>query len=588
MENAFLPKELAEVIATRQRRERAWHVRVMICTTVLSNIDSTLASLTEGIEKEETESFKAYLRVAISNFAAAESAMEKENEKEKEKETVNNLPKKVAIATPRIILSQATDRGINKEAKLPITPLSGDNSWAAIARNGQKKARVTLNNNAQAASWKATQSLSSKHKPTKAALTDKRLFVRLPLEHEWRKLSPSGIREVIVNKLAISPSLLGKIKPVKSGFALSPCSTEARENILNAGNGLFLTGAKLEPATNWIPVILPTVPSSIRKVQGQMEVSSAMLIEEVERVTSILPAHVKLFGRNKAETPHRTWMAYFSKAPRTGFRVFDESGIARPFKKQQPIEFCKRCNGHHPTKNCSSAPSCGNCGSTNHSEELCMAATKCRNCGGPHRSDSRRCLARPIRLGAPTKEQMKTFRQVGEREYQAVLRAKAAEESANSAENINIDLTCSQDPEVDGDIDNIPATHIENSTDVLLIQEPWWSNRTKTHPYYDLYLPFGGENVRSRAATFIRKDPKRITSSQKYPPSPTGDYCWVEVNDVMFLNVYKAPHDLTAVQPLLNWTPPPRSVAIGDFNSVYWAWQPGANRYYGQGEEIEK
>ncbi|KHJ33802.1 putative eka-like protein [Erysiphe necator] len=303
-----------------------------------------------------------------------------------------------------------------------------------------------------------------KHKSTKAAPTEKRLFVRLPLKHEWRKLSPAGIREVIVNKLAISPSLFGKIKPVDSGFALSPCRTEARENILNAGNGLFLSGAKLEPATNSIPVILPTVPLSIQKVQGQIEVSSSMLIEEIERASSIQLAHVKLFVRNKAEAPHRTWMAYFSKTPRIGFRVFDESGIARPFKKQQSIEFCKRYNGNHLTKNCTRVPPCGNCGFTNHSEELCMAATKCRNCGGPHRSDSRRCLARPTRLGAPTKEQMKTFRQVGEREYQAVLRAKVAEESANSAENINIDLTCSQDPEVDGDIKNIPASPIENST----------------------------------------------------------------------------------------------------------------------------
>ena len=124
--------------------------------------------------------------------------------------------------------------------------------------------------------------------------------------------------------------------------------------------------------------------------------------------------------------------------------------------------------------------------------------------------------------------------------------------------------------------------------DVLLIQEPWWSNCTKTHPYYELYLPFGGENIRPRAATYIRKDPKRITSIQKYPPSPTGDYCWVEVNEIMFLNVYKAPHDPTAVQPLLRWTPTSRSIAIGDFNSVYWAWQPSASSYYGQGEEIEK
>ncbi|POS81933.1 hypothetical protein EPUL_005573, partial [Erysiphe pulchra] len=449
----------------------------------------------------------------------------------------------------------------------------GEKTWAMVARNGSKKTRITLSNKAQAAPVrKSSQHLSKKDKLSAKNSSDGRLFVRLPQDHECRILSPAGIREIIVQKLAISPSLFGKIKPVHSGFALSPCSTEARETILKAGNGLFLSGAKLEPATNWIPVMIPTVPASIRKVQGEIEVSDSMLIDEVER------------------------MAYFSKAPRAGFRIFDESGIARPFKKQQPLESCKRCNGHHPTKNCPRAPSCGNCGSTNHCEEVCMAATKCRNCGGPHRSDSRRCLARPTRLGAPTKEQMKTFRQVGEREYQAVLRAKAAEESAASAENIQIDLTNSQQSEIDDDVDDIPASPVENSTaracelrvDILLIQEPWWSNSTKTHPYFNLFLPHGGDNIRPRAATFVRKDPQRITSSQKYPPSPTGDYCWVEVNGIMFLNVYKAPHDPTAVQPLLSCTPSSRSVAIGDLNSVYWAWQSGANRYYGQGEEIEK
>ncbi|KHJ35064.1 putative eka-like protein [Erysiphe necator] len=180
-------------------------------------------------------------------------------------------------------------------------------------------------------------------------------------------------------------------------------------------------------------VLIPKVTAVIRKEQGDVEVSKTILADEVERVYSVRPAHLKLYGRNKAETPHRTWMAFFSKAPHSSFKVFDESGVARPFKKQQLLDFCRRCNGHHQTKNWSRAPSCGNCCSTNHSEERCMAATKCRNCGGPHRSDSRRCLARPTRLGAPRKEQMKTFWQVGEREYQAVLRAKAAEESATSA-----------------------------------------------------------------------------------------------------------------------------------------------------------
>lgn len=113
------------------------------------------------------------------------------------------------------------------------------------------------------------------------------------------------------------------------------------------------------------------------------------------------------------------------------------------------------------------------------------------------------------------------------------------------------------------------ARACELKTDVLLIQEPWWSSRTKTHPYYDLYLPFGGENIRPRAATYVRKDPRRLIAKQTYPLSLTGDYCWVEVNDITFLYVYKAPHDSTAVQPLLAWTPTSKSVEIGDFNSVY-------------------
>ncbi|POS83796.1 hypothetical protein EPUL_005090 [Erysiphe pulchra] len=38
-----------------------------------------------------------------------------------------------------------------------------------------------------------------------------------------------------------------------------------------------------------------------------------------------------------------------------------------------------------------------------------MAATWCRNYGGPHWFDSRKCLTRPTRHGAPTKEQLKVY-----------------------------------------------------------------------------------------------------------------------------------------------------------------------------------
>ncbi|KHJ30277.1 putative eka-like protein [Erysiphe necator] len=165
-QNAFLPKELADIIATRQRRERAWHTRLLI-----------------------------------------------------------------------------------------------------LACNGYKKARVVVGEKTQAIlSTKASQRQSPTSK-TVTSGSDKRLFVRLPQENEWRKLPPAELREVLVRKLMISPSLIGRIKPVHSGFALSPCSVEARESILKVGNGLFLTEAKLESATSWAPIIIPTLPLTIRKEQ---------------------------------------------------------------------------------------------------------------------------------------------------------------------------------------------------------------------------------------------------------------------------------------------------------------------------------
>lgn len=94
-----------------------------------------------------------------------------------------------------------------------------------------------------------------------------------------------------------------------------------------------------------------------------------------------------------------------------------------------------------------------------------MTATKCRNCSGPHRSDSRRCLARPTRSGAPTKEQIIIYRQVGDREYQEVLRARAVVEIAAIANCKNINLTNCQLSKEDIITDNTQASPVEDTTD---------------------------------------------------------------------------------------------------------------------------
>lgn len=89
---------------------------------------------------------------------------------------------------------------------LPKIPERIESTWATVARKGKKKARISMSTKTPVApAREATQSLTSKHKSptrdsTKNVVTDRRLFVRLPEEHECRKLSPAGVRELIVKK----------------------------------------------------------------------------------------------------------------------------------------------------------------------------------------------------------------------------------------------------------------------------------------------------------------------------------------------------------------------------------------------------
>ncbi|POS82289.1 hypothetical protein EPUL_005800 [Erysiphe pulchra] len=392
----------------------------------------------EDIEKEEADIIRKYLQKAIACLAASDNIPQHPKipiESKPGQKKVSNSSTNVRLINSSLAnsnLPSLPPQFSNHNLEEQVASLKQkENSWAMVARNGHKKSRTIV---PVAISSKATGTRNYSHLSNLHHQLDDRLFVRLPADHEWRALSPAGLREVIVKRLSVSPASIGLIKPVCSGFALSPCSSESRENLLAAAGGLFMSGATLETASNWTPILVPTVPRSIRTVEGHVEITKFMLADEIERVSSKRPAFVKLYGTPKPDAPHRTWMAFSTDTPRDGFRVFDESGITKVFKKKQSIEFCKFCN--HSTKTCSRAPSCGNCGSTMHAQVDCKALTKCRNFGGPHRSDSHRCLARPTRYGNPTKDQLKVYRNAGDREYQAVVRAIAAESKAAIDEEI--------------------------------------------------------------------------------------------------------------------------------------------------------
>ncbi|POS83379.1 hypothetical protein EPUL_003191 [Erysiphe pulchra] len=204
--NAFPPQELVDIITTQQRRERAWHARLMLCTTVIiSNIESTLANVTDEIEKEEAVTLKAYVRLAIVDFAADDTAPAPPRIPAHSRPTKANgygsrkdrdMAKKVAIATP----PNYKEHGL-KALSLPKITSTNEKgkTWATVARHGQKKARVTLTTKTQAPPMsKTTQRMPTRGKSKTKDSSDKRPFFRIPKDHQWCKLSPAGICQVIV------------------------------------------------------------------------------------------------------------------------------------------------------------------------------------------------------------------------------------------------------------------------------------------------------------------------------------------------------------------------------------------------------
>ncbi|POS85501.1 hypothetical protein EPUL_004639 [Erysiphe pulchra] len=134
--NALLSKELGDIMLARQRRELAWHAHAMKCTTVISSIDSSLASFVDKVE-EEVVAFKAYLRQTIATFAVAESTAippQIQTDSRPNGGTRNgagkdkSMGKNIAVATPRTILSAPTlERYLQELLELPDKPQTGEN-----------------------------------------------------------------------------------------------------------------------------------------------------------------------------------------------------------------------------------------------------------------------------------------------------------------------------------------------------------------------------------------------------------------------------------------------------------------------------
>ncbi|CCU82985.1 EKA-like protein [Blumeria hordei DH14] len=233
----------------------------------------------------------------------------------------------------------------------------------------------------------------------------------------WRNLSPAGIREAVAQLTNATQAAIEHVYRVPTGFALRAKNKESRQALLNAAESFLPIGGRLEEASELVALQISTVPVAIHTLLGRA-----------------IPVKVRPHGKTRLDAPYKSWLAHFKNgaAPRQRFHLFDNSGVAVPHKPRQTVQQCKRCLQFHGTRGCARAQACWNCTSTMHSTDECRSHIKCRNCGVPHRSDSRVCLARPIKSGPVSREQLANIRIASQRELAAVMRAKAAARRAEA------------------------------------------------------------------------------------------------------------------------------------------------------------
>ncbi|POS87381.1 hypothetical protein EPUL_003289, partial [Erysiphe pulchra] len=145
--HSYLPRELAEIFIARQRKERAWQIRLMVCTSFINNIDSTVSSFKDGDEQNMAKSIQAYLRDAISKFAASDTTPplpEKQMKSNTVKVSENpnaHLPNKPLVSPfpSKLSIGQVENETNPIKDFISQNPSGLNNSWSTVARNGHKK-----------------------------------------------------------------------------------------------------------------------------------------------------------------------------------------------------------------------------------------------------------------------------------------------------------------------------------------------------------------------------------------------------------------------------------------------------------------
>lgn len=127
----------------------------------------------------------------------------------------------------------------------------------------------------------------------------------------------------------------------------------------------------------------------------------------------------------------------------------------------------------------------------------------------------------------------------------------------------------------------------QRKVDLVNVQEPWCglNTTTQTHPGYDVFAPVDEwhantyeamTGLRPRVLTYVKKGAALRAAQRRLPQGQnTRDILWLEINGILFVNVYRAPGTEAALEMVCNTVPNGPTVLGGDFNVAAAAYQPG-------------
>ena len=130
--------------------------------------------------------------------------------------------------------------------------------------------------------------------------------------------------------LGLPPTTIEHVYRVPTGFAIKAKDEETRQSLLDSAEAFTTLEARLEKASDLVVLRFSTVPVALNTVIGRLIVTEELIRDEIIRNTDITPLKVRPHGKSRLGVPHQSWLAYFERvsAPRPGFRLFDESGVA--------------------------------------------------------------------------------------------------------------------------------------------------------------------------------------------------------------------------------------------------------------------